>query len=93
MSNSQEKTENLLREREASRKPRIEKALARVQRKLENKENYIANAEARAIKKMAAYERTVASMKADLKLIAEGSYHGYNGLPFGFVSGLEGVDD
>ncbi len=93
MSNSQEKTERLLRERYAARKPRIEYALAKITRKLRNKENYIANAEMRAKRTIDAMERMVVTYGEDLEIIAKGSYRGYNGLPFGFVSGLEGVDD
>ncbi len=93
MSNSQERTENLLRQRYSERKPRIERALAKLVRKLKNKEQFIANAEMRARRTVDAMERMVVTYEEDLEIIAQGSYRGYNGLPFGFVSGLEGVDE
>jgi len=89
MSSSQERVENLLRERANARRPRIEYALNKIQRKLENKEDFIANAEARARRKVDAMERMVVQYKENLKLLDEGSYPGYNGLPFGAIPGLD----
>ena len=89
MSDTQTKIEELLAARQMARKPRLEYSLAKLRKKLENKERYIANAEMRARRKVDAMERMVISYQADLKCCEEGTYHGANGLPFGAIPGLD----
>ena len=79
----QAQIEGLLRQKAAARKPTLEKALAKVTLKLSTKAAFIAEAKAKAERKVAAWESLAAQYQADLKTIADGSYPGHNGKPFG----------
>lgn len=79
----QSQIEGLLRQKARKRVPVLEAALAKTEKKLLNKEQYIARAQERAEKKIARMERMVVNYREDLATIAAGSYRGYNGKPFG----------
>lgn len=79
----QSQVEALLREKARAREPKLIKALAKLERKLARKDEYIKNAKMRAERKVAAMEKLVVQYREDLQTIKDGSYRGYNGKPFG----------
>ena len=80
---TQEDTEELLRLKAQKRLPTLRKALAKTQERIAGKKEFIAAAKARAEYKAAAWEILAASYASDIAIIEGGSYHGYNGKPFG----------
>ena len=79
----QSQIENLLKQKAANRAPSLRKALEKVEKKLSTKDAFIADAKARAERKVANWESLQAQYKEDLAFIAAGSYRGANGKPFG----------
>ena len=79
----QNQIEGLLKQKAKARVPALTKALAKVTQQLSTKDAFIADAKAKAERKVAAWESLQAQYQADLAIIAAGSYPGYNGKPFG----------
>lgn len=73
----------LLRQKAARRRPALEKALAKKEKWLRNKDAFVKNAKARAEAKVDRMERLAAMYREDLEAIDRGSYRGENDLPFG----------
>jgi hypothetical protein len=72
-------TEDFLRNKARSRVPRLEAALKKREEDL---------ARDPGNERAADWANLIDQYKGDLKLIAEGSYPGYNGLPFGAGPGI-----
>ena len=89
---SQDDVEEILKMKARRRVPRIQAALAKTLKNLSTKEAFVAEAIARAEKKVAAWESLKVQYEDHLVIIEGGSYPGYNGKPFGATPGiLKGV--
>ncbi len=89
---TQEDIEEVLKAKAKRRVPRLEAALVKVKKNLETKDAFVAEAVARAERKVASWETLKVQYEEHLAIIASDSYPGYNGKPFGATPGiLKGV--